>query len=727
MTIHATFNPIGSTSPKDLIDNAQNLDYLILGPLLSYPDRRSVNRLSWAGIEASFTAAQAQRASAFDVAQLGRAERFDTFIATSGYAVIGDYASQPVTFTERNQLMLKDGELWKPKASVALPYVTTGVWTSESTGFVSVGDAALRQALASDTGSMQVYDKQAGGTTYKRPISGKLDALASIRDYGTSGVGNGVTSDHLAAIAMGEALGYIHFSRGNYVLDTCTLDYPVSLDKKANFTAHAGQTVTLRAPVTSPKQYIFKGEGDYVLTQDDDAAGEDVREVHVSWFGAFPRLGDLSDQGPALRKLFTAVGNRECVAHFDIGGYLIDSTVPITRAGWAKCSGSRRTVFKCIRDGFPLFVDTAPGLAKITDCNFEIPNGTTTRNSPFIEFSYNEYELHNIRLGQSKKGIVASGNGGRISNITAAYGANQGAGSDLIQIKGGSGVDIEKIQLLTSSSFGPEAIVRVGGIGHLGVGNVNIRNIQHITPSISVSVEAFDLNVSGVFVDGVQYSGFAGTPPAQIIRLETSGAGNLDNVNIGKVQGSTRSIAVVSCLQNSSGFMRRIVIDGVQDRRTDGNGIELIRTNGILEDVDIGSGVQLKTRANPVYRSGTLGSVRVASGVEKDSSPVIGKFANILDDSVYVCALGKSVFVAGVKLFCATGATFNWGEYILRAAAAPAAFPIQQSAAMATALTALTGTTGTDGKITLGITDGVLYVENRSGATINIAMSVTGA
>lgn len=212
-----------------------------------------------------------------------------------------------------------------------------------------------------------------------------------------------------------------------------------------------------------------------------------------------------------------------------------------------------------------------------------------------------------------------------------------------------------------------------------------------------------------------------------MIKLETSGAGSLDNVNIGKIQGGTRSIAMVSCLQNSSGFMRRIVIDGVQDRRTDGNGIELIRTNGILEDVDIGSGVQLKTRSNPVYRSGTLGTVRVASGVEKDSSQVISKFANILDDSVYVCPLGKSVFVAGVKLLCAAGATFNWGDYIVRAASSPAAFGIQQSSAMTTALTALNGTTGTDGKITLGITDGVLYVENRSGAAINITMTVTGS
>lgn len=587
--------------------------------------------------------------------------------------------------------------------------------------------STLRGDLAADDGSTLVYDKQSEGITYKRQIKGKLDALASVKDYGVS-VGSGVTSDHLAAIAMGAALGYIHFSRGNYVIDTCTLDYPVSFDKKASITANPGQVVTIRAPITSPKQYILKGVGTYVLTQNNSAAGEDVREVHASWFGAFPNLGDLSDQGPAINRAFAAMGNgRESIVHFDIGGYVINSTVTITRAGWVKGAGTRRTVFKSSLDGFPFFVDTSAGIAKITDCNFETIGGLATRTSPFIEFSFNESELYNIRMGQTNKGIVTSGNGVRISSVTAAYGANKGAGSDLIQIKGGSGVLVENIQLSTSSAFGPDSVVRVGGTGHLGVGHVDIRKIYHTTPSISVSVEAFDLNVSGVFIDSVQYNGFAGTPPAQMIKLETSGTASLDNVNIDKIQGSTRSIAMVSCLQNSSGFTRRISIDGVQDRRSDGNGIELVRTNGILENVDIGSGVQLKTRDNPVYRSGSLGEVRISDGVEKDSSPVLGKFANIPDDGVYVFNLGKSVFVAGVRVWCATGATFNWGDYIARVASSPAVFAIQQSANMATALTALTGTTGTDGKITVGITEGILYLENRSGATINIAMSVTGA
>ena len=173
MTIHATFNPIGSTSPKDLIDNAQNLDYLILGPAHSYPDRRAVGRLSWAGIEASFAAAQ-----------LDRANRFDAFIESSGYDVIGDYVSQPVTFTERNQLMLKDGELWKPKASVALPYVTTGVWASEAASFVSVGDAALRQELAQTNGGTKVGWIQKGAGAVSRNIDSKLDeSPITIEDY----------------------------------------------------------------------------------------------------------------------------------------------------------------------------------------------------------------------------------------------------------------------------------------------------------------------------------------------------------------------------------------------------------------------------------------------------------------------------------------------------------------------------------------------------------------
>lgn len=47
-----TSNPVGSTDPRDLLANAENLDNLVNGASDEYPDRFSVMRKSWAYIEA---------------------------------------------------------------------------------------------------------------------------------------------------------------------------------------------------------------------------------------------------------------------------------------------------------------------------------------------------------------------------------------------------------------------------------------------------------------------------------------------------------------------------------------------------------------------------------------------------------------------------------------------------------------------------------------------------
>lgn len=145
MTTYDTGNPVPSADARDRYDNSQTFDQVINGPLQYYPNRIGANVLSLAGMRLQFDAAQADRA-----------DRFDAAISNVGYEVVGDYAVQPVTFIERNQVMLKGGEYWKPKASTALPYVTSGTWASESANFVSVGDAALRQELSFDTGAAMV-------------------------------------------------------------------------------------------------------------------------------------------------------------------------------------------------------------------------------------------------------------------------------------------------------------------------------------------------------------------------------------------------------------------------------------------------------------------------------------------------------------------------------------------------------------------------------------------
>jgi len=143
MTTYNTGNPLGSAAAKDLFDNAQNLDFAVNSiTQIIWKDRLGRNRKSLWGMEQDFSAQL-----------LSQEQRFNLFIQNSGYQVIGDYADGPLTITEYNQLIRYDGELWKITAATDVPFTTTGndgtSWSVDSSHFVSVGDAALRQNLLS--------------------------------------------------------------------------------------------------------------------------------------------------------------------------------------------------------------------------------------------------------------------------------------------------------------------------------------------------------------------------------------------------------------------------------------------------------------------------------------------------------------------------------------------------------------------------------------------------
>jgi hypothetical protein len=129
MTTYSTQNPVGSTDPRDLYDNAENLDNFVNGDQAAYNDRLGKLRKSWQGMEDEFAA----------------------FIASSGYEFVGDYAAG-IEITGYQQI-LRDtsGEFWRVSGSTALPYTTTGSGLPEGGAFVAVGDAVLRQELASNT------------------------------------------------------------------------------------------------------------------------------------------------------------------------------------------------------------------------------------------------------------------------------------------------------------------------------------------------------------------------------------------------------------------------------------------------------------------------------------------------------------------------------------------------------------------------------------------------
>lgn len=152
MTTYRTNNPLGSMDPKDLFDNAQNLDYALNDITKSiWTDRLGKTRKSYWGMEQAFAAQL-----------LNQQQRFNYFIQNSGYKVVGEYTDGPLTVTDYNQLIRYQNEFYKLTADTSLPFTTTGnnaaSWANDSAHFVSVGDGAIRQELANAGGSGLIGD-----------------------------------------------------------------------------------------------------------------------------------------------------------------------------------------------------------------------------------------------------------------------------------------------------------------------------------------------------------------------------------------------------------------------------------------------------------------------------------------------------------------------------------------------------------------------------------------
>lgn len=149
-----TGNNVPSTDPRDLYDNAENLDRLVNGADPFYADRLGKLRESWSGMENSFNNAQEGRETAFTLSQADKESRFQAFLVSSGYVSKGDYAAG-VVLSERNEYVAVDAAttgtspgLYRPNASATLPLTLTGDWATESDNFVLLGDDVLRQDLA---------------------------------------------------------------------------------------------------------------------------------------------------------------------------------------------------------------------------------------------------------------------------------------------------------------------------------------------------------------------------------------------------------------------------------------------------------------------------------------------------------------------------------------------------------------------------------------------------
>ena len=185
MTQYATLNPLGSTSPYDLFDNAQNFDIAVNSITAAiWKDRFGKDRLSWYGIES--LALQS--------------------MLNYGYITTKSFELGATLLTPNTTLQWEsNGEFYRWDGDWSQPKVVPAGSTPESTGgigtgkWVSVGDAALRSSLASaqdDLGDALIKVVQPYPDAV--PITQHQHNALMLTPYHFGAKGDGIANDTLA-------------------------------------------------------------------------------------------------------------------------------------------------------------------------------------------------------------------------------------------------------------------------------------------------------------------------------------------------------------------------------------------------------------------------------------------------------------------------------------------------------------------------------------------------
>jgi hypothetical protein len=123
-----TLNPLGSTSAKDLSDNASNFDEGMNSLSPSFYDRFMRRRETWAGME----------------------KLVHDFLEAMGFEAthLVYVDGSPLTVLRPTQLIDRAGLSYKVKQPASFPVVLSGTWSTDQLLLVDVSDVSLRIALS---------------------------------------------------------------------------------------------------------------------------------------------------------------------------------------------------------------------------------------------------------------------------------------------------------------------------------------------------------------------------------------------------------------------------------------------------------------------------------------------------------------------------------------------------------------------------------------------------
>jgi hypothetical protein len=546
-------------------------------------------------------------------------------------------------------------------------------------------------------------------------VLGRKNEKKDVRDYG-AGI-FAPAAQNTAAFSAMAVTGHVVVPAGEFRLNSITIDVPLFFAPGGSINSQSGQTVTITALVDAPRQWIFKGEGSYSLGHDGDS-GENTRELHISWFGAFPTPDAAAeDVAPKINKAFSSVGNgRESIVKFDIGNYPVATPITVTRGGHVEGAGTRRTVFKVQSSGFDVFT-TEHVACKFSDIQFELAAGVTRETDYFIVVNHGEAEIYDTNLGWAGRSILVAGNNCRIENLMATYGTAQPAGSSLVKVEA-DGCTIDGI-LAGTSAFGPDAIVHVGKAGTIS--NFEIDNINHIIPSAAVFLDATAGSVARGTIGKIKYGGFSGSAPDYIVKFVTGSAFGISDVCLDGATIGAYATNGILFQQDSTGAIERVSLDNVKIAGGSGIGIDFVRTSGQIVDIAISETVNTLQRETPFSYSGGSIDVKMSPFARNANTAFCYDLGNLGDNSAVSIDLGRPVF-AGMLTVNAGSA--EYGIYSIRAAVSPTVSVPVQSASMRADTVALSGDTGVDGTFTTSVTDGILYFENRTGAAKRVSVSL---
>lgn len=415
----------------------------------------------------------------------------------------------------------------------------------------------------------------AEGTTVPRMLKDRFADVVNVKDFGA--VGDGITDDTEAFYAA-NTLGRIVIPAGQYLLDSISITADIVFMLGASICAKPGATVELMGQISSPKQFILRGEGTYTIKNKTDDTGEQYKETHCSWWGVFPGVVNSNLNAIRLQKAFSAYGNeREGIMHFDIGGYHLEETVDVPRGVVLKGAGTRRTVFVPHSDGWPIFKTVGDGV-RFEDLQFETATSGQSwqillRSSPAIQMDCDHGVIQNVIFTNHENAILVNGDSCSTRDITFSIDTQNGdEGSSFLTIKGSYFV-ADGIYCNFGQTFCPATIVSIDPHDDPRImRGITIRNISTISPCRAVSINAEHNSIVGIEIEGLNFHPIVENQIDNAVLISAKNSRYISSIVLSNFAINEKATSVASFSATSGGSITFATASGISAFGTSASG-----------------------------------------------------------------------------------------------------------------------------------------------------------